>query len=304
MEKCSYFIEDKALFGSFPCQETVNFLENIGVRLFVDLTGMDEYMITPYTTKYKYINYPIIDRKIPTDWKNFSQLILIISEIIDDLKYGEKIYIHCKGGHGRSGILVASLLCYRLKITPEESLELTSLYHSRRPVMRDKWRILGSPQGKSQKDFIRRFFRPLKFSKPEMIGYTAGFHLMTEHQVYIKGVGTFKNSYKAVQYYRNPEMLESGDYTEDEYKINENINWDENKEKYVENILTLKFIQNPELKENLLNTGLRDIIKYSHDHYWGNGITGTGKNLQGIILCNIRKKLLLEDFIDNINIEN
>lgn len=301
MEKCSYFIEDKALFGSFPSQDTVNFLENIGVKVFVDLTFRDEYMTFPYTTKYKYINFPIIDRKIPTDWKGFAQLILILSLFLDKSETAEKIYIHCRGGHGRSGMVVASLLCYRLHITPEEALELTNLYHSRRQVMKEKWRILGSPQGKKQKEFVKRFFAPLKFFKPETIGYTAGFHLMSEHPVYIPGIGKFKNSYKAVQYYKDSSLLESGDFIPDTKKpdIIEIINWEENKEEYVEKIIYLKFTQNKDISENLMNTGLRDIIKYSHDHFWGNGILGYGKNIQGVILCKIRKKILLEDFLHN-----
>jgi hypothetical protein len=42
MERCSYFIENKALFGSYPNQETVKYLESIGVVCFVDLTNKDE----------------------------------------------------------------------------------------------------------------------------------------------------------------------------------------------------------------------------------------------------------------------
>ena len=38
MENYSYFIENKALFGSYPSQETIEILEKEGVRYFVDLT--------------------------------------------------------------------------------------------------------------------------------------------------------------------------------------------------------------------------------------------------------------------------
>ena len=123
MERCSYFIENKALFGSYPTQETVNYLETMGVVCFVDLTNKDETNITKYSTKVEYVNYPILDRKIPLNWKTFAKLILDCCEKIKQLKVGEKIYIHCKGGHGRSGILVACILCYYNNLSVEESFD-------------------------------------------------------------------------------------------------------------------------------------------------------------------------------------
>ena len=42
----SYFIENKALFGSYPKHEDVKELENEGVILFVDLTCPGEKKIT------------------------------------------------------------------------------------------------------------------------------------------------------------------------------------------------------------------------------------------------------------------
>jgi hypothetical protein len=35
MERSSYFIKDKALFGSYPTQESVEELEKEGVRYFI-----------------------------------------------------------------------------------------------------------------------------------------------------------------------------------------------------------------------------------------------------------------------------
>jgi protein-tyrosine phosphatase len=158
MERCSYFIENKALFGGFPTQEIVKELENMGVRYFVDLTRFNESKTTPYCTHYEYIHYPIMDHSIPRDLTDFVYFIAYIGHIINILEEGELIYIHCKGGHGRSGVVVASLLCSINKITPDESIKLTSEYHSRRTVMREKWRIIGSPQTRHQKMFVHKFY--------------------------------------------------------------------------------------------------------------------------------------------------
>ena len=161
MNKSSYFIENKARFGSYPAQESVKELEENGVRHFVNLTFPDENKITPYNTEYNKINFPIIDASIPTDWLQFSIFLAKIINIIYSLKKGELIYIHCKGGHGRAGLVVACLFCYIFGMTPHDALIRTSICHNNREVMRDRWREIGSPQTHNQKQFVYKFFRPV-----------------------------------------------------------------------------------------------------------------------------------------------
>lgn len=306
MERCSYFIQDKALFGSFPTQETVHNLEELGVRCFIDLTNSDESKTTPYVTKYKYIKYPIVDRKIPENWKSFAQLVVKICNVINNLGIDEKVYVHCKGGHGRSGILVACIFCNYYSINPDEALKQTSKCHSNRPQMREKWRKLGSPQGKRQKDFVHRFFRPLRFTKPEMSGYNMGMHNLTNHPVTIPNVGTFPNVQLAFQYYRAPnnkeyvENLLKGKYRH-ELVDSHGQTWEENKVEYMYKVLEYKFRQHDGIRQNLMNTGLRPIVKVSHDMFWGDGGNGQGKNIQGKLLDKLRKIFLVEEFHEMYN---
>lgn len=164
MDYSSEFIKDKALFGSYPSQENIEYFENIGVRYFIDLTSSSDNL-TQYTTQYKYIKYSIPDQKVPTNWKSFSHFIISISDIILSLKDDEKIYIHCKGGHGRSGVVVSCILCYMYNISPQEALETTSSCHFKRKIMKDKWRKIGSPQTRLQKNFVFKFFEPLYVCK-------------------------------------------------------------------------------------------------------------------------------------------
>jgi len=297
MERCSYFIKDKALFGSFPNQDTVEYLESIGVRYFIDLTEYNEHKTTPYITKYNYVKYPILDRKIPEKWCSFAKLIISISKIIRNLDKNEKIYIHCKGGHGRSGIVVASILCYYYNISAEESIRKTGKFHQDRKEMKEKWRTLGSPQGKKQKDFIYKFFKPLRYSN-HTSDYNFDLNNNSDYPVEILNVGTFPNAYFALQYFKCPTNIE---YIE---KLKKGIlcevptakDWEEKKIQYMYEVLKLKFNQHPNIKNKLLNTGLRPLIKVSLDTFWGDGMNGQGKNTHGKILYKLRK-----EFLDSIS---
>lgn len=156
LETATYFIENQASFGAYPTQDQIELLEKWGVDTIIDLTNSWENKIFPYYTKKKVIKFPIPDRKIPINIKEFCVLVVTLSEKIDN---GEKIFIHCKGGHGRAGILVAALLCFRNKITPIDALQLTSEYHSRRINIRLYWKKIGSPQTQEQKQFISHIFK-------------------------------------------------------------------------------------------------------------------------------------------------
>ena len=91
MDTSSFFIKDKAIFGCFPTPDSVIELEKQGVRYFIDLTDTHETKIVPYITNYTYINYPIKDMYIPTDWQSYAKFIINICKII----YGFHIIQHC-----------------------------------------------------------------------------------------------------------------------------------------------------------------------------------------------------------------
>ena len=167
METCSYFIENKALFGGYPNHKQFEELINNKVVCFVDLiTKAERDNLNVYdTSNIQYMNYDIKDRFIPEDIYKFIKFIHKISLVINNLKDEDKIYIHCKGGHGRAGIIVSCLLCYLYKYSSDTSLELTNKYHNNRKTMKEKWRIVGSPQTDRQKEFIRRLFKPIYLDK-------------------------------------------------------------------------------------------------------------------------------------------
>jgi protein-tyrosine phosphatase len=159
MDYCSYFIRGYALFGRYPSQEDVEELESEGVTHFIDLTCLSEELEEYDNAHSKYIYYPIIDTHIPHDnMENFHKFICKICKIFWT---GGKMYIHCKGGHGRSGLVVACILCCLYGCDAETALTKTNKYHSERLIMKEKWRNLGSPQNNTQKDFVREYHKYL-----------------------------------------------------------------------------------------------------------------------------------------------
>jgi hypothetical protein len=284
MDRSSEFIKDEALFGAYPSQECVDEYERIGVKFFIDLTFSNEKNIVPYKTNYTYINYPIPDRRIPTNWKNFSNLIVKIGNILKSLDTGEKIYIHCKGGHGRSGIVVACMLCYLYNLTPSEAIDETTIYHNRRKNMKEKWRKIGSPQTRSQKHFVSKFFEPL-FIYNNCNNFLNGLNNSTDGKVTIPGVGTFPTATVAFNSFKN--------ISKDQ---NDNIlKWDDVKNSVMELILKYKFEQNLNIRDNLLQTGLRPIIVHSTDLYWGK-MDDVGLNMLGKIISKLREQFYNELF--------
>lgn len=283
MNRCSFFIPEKALFGGYPTQDEVNFLESIGVKYFIDLTVQNEAKTEPYKTNFKYLKHSINDRQIPKDWKQFSILIVGLCHIIKSLNENDKIYIHCRGGHGRSGIVVASILCYLYDICPQEALCQTSSYYLKRPNIKEKYIKQGSPQHNFQKNFVFKFFKNLKFNRRNDTGFTNDFSLYSKYNI-LTELGVFDSAISAFKAYN---------------KLNENFS-DEVKLEIMHRILFLKFNQNSILKEKLLLTGLRPLINVSFNIFWGTNNSQKGLNHIGKILSRIRDDYIYSLFLQTV----
>lgn len=164
LDFCSPFLSDIAYFGGYPNKENFEELVNCGFEYFVDLTTLrerqrldfDYSMILPNFKNLYYINFSIIDNNIPHNQKSFLELVKYLKNIIDQKK---KIYIHCKGGHGRSSLLVASLLCFIHYFSPHKAFHLTKLFHENRNNLKEKYRGIKCPQLYSQRKFIIDTFK-------------------------------------------------------------------------------------------------------------------------------------------------
>ncbi len=68
--------------------------------------------------------------------------------------------------------------------------------------------------------------------------------------------------------------------------------WEEVKIGIMRQALLAKFTQHPELEALLLSTGNRRIIESTaNDDYWGDGGDGSGKNMLGRLLMEIRSEM-------------
>ena len=286
MNNTSYFINNKALFGSFPTQESVDMLEGIGVRYFVDLTT-DNEVSNEYITKYKHINYPIKDMDIPVNWKTYARFIINIISIIKNLTDDEKIYIHCRGGHGRAGVVVASIFCYMYRMDPLKAIENTTICHNNRITMREKWRIMGSPQTTKQKKFILKYFRPIYYNRLQKTDDLYVLTSISSYSMYIDKLGLYpdvKDTFRSYKNHINTDYIKNQKIPNSSNIFGNNTDIDEdckiNYMRYMIYIMKLKFIQYPELKDRILNTCLRPLINSDYT-----------QDMLGNILTNIREVL-------------
>jgi ribA/ribD-fused uncharacterized protein len=68
--------------------------------------------------------------------------------------------------------------------------------------------------------------------------------------------------------------------------------WEIVKDDIMREALQAKFTQNEELKKILLETGEAELVEHTkNDSYWGDGGDGSGKNMLGRLLMELREEL-------------
>ncbi len=96
------------------CSEKLNELLRLGISASVCLMQQHEIdFLTPYkealiakNPALKWLHYPIVDMSVPS-----KPLMVEILDKMDELiAAGEKVYVHCFGGHGRTGVVIGCWL--------------------------------------------------------------------------------------------------------------------------------------------------------------------------------------------------
>lgn len=153
-----YKVEDSFYAGEYPFAPNldvgkvkISILEKLGVSNVIDLTEEDE--LIPYKNYLPSINYyrfPIKDRHIPDSFESVQSLMEIIREALENSKV---IYIHCWGGVGRTGTIVACWLVYN-GIPSSKAIKNLNQLWSQCP--KSKYRP-HCPEYKFQENFVANF---------------------------------------------------------------------------------------------------------------------------------------------------
>lgn len=140
-------------FGKYPTDDEVLLLRHNGYNIFLDLCPSSEITWTPYNKEGLYYNsLPIIDRT-----PNVGDLIIFrtyIAQLTTAVQQGHKLYIHCRGGHGRSAMVAAIIYGKLTNNAPQTCLLTVKAVHQLRIEMKPKYRKMGAPQTAAQKKFV------------------------------------------------------------------------------------------------------------------------------------------------------
>lgn len=115
-------------------------------RLLIKARNSNSARITQ--TRLDLLHLPIIDGNVTSDHA--------LSRLADDccqrILNGERLYVHCWGGHGRTGTLVAVMLARLYGLTTTEALVYTQALHDVRRYPQN----VRSPQTQVQVDQVKR----------------------------------------------------------------------------------------------------------------------------------------------------
>lgn len=128
----SYEVTKNIYAGEYPRNKDdessyakLKHFESFGITHFVDLTEVGE--LQPYESLLykgaKYFRFSIKDESIPQSTEDVRGLIAKITKVIKDSPKA-KVYIHCWGGVGRTGLIVGCLLGELYRKNYDETLKM------------------------------------------------------------------------------------------------------------------------------------------------------------------------------------
>lgn len=139
--------------GNAPHQ--IAWLLQVGVRRIIDLTSHDDQLpsytdvLAEYAPDIVHEQYPIIDGSVPSD----VQMVAILRAIDHAVARGEGVYIHCWGGFGRTGMVVA---CWYKRHEQNGAAALKRVQQARYEINSNR----PSPDYSVQVGFVMRWREP------------------------------------------------------------------------------------------------------------------------------------------------
>ncbi len=172
-----WVIEGRFLAGEYPgardpaqAREKIAAFQKAGITTFIDLTEPHE--LAPYELLLadagaEYRRFPIRDVSVPRDVRHMQD---ILNAIDTALANGRNVYVHCWGGIGRTGTVVACWLQRRGRSPDEALLELARLWRT----VAKRHRRPHTPETEEQVAWVR--------SWPQMLAVTMGNTEESDHQ--------------------------------------------------------------------------------------------------------------------------
>jgi len=164
LEESYWVLPGKLLAGEYPgrreeleTRKRIQELIQAGIRICVDLTKPGE-MEPPYREIFleelsqygfegNYYHFPIYDFGVPkTD-----QLVRTLNKIDESIAGNHPVYVHCRAGIGRTGLVVGCYLARHGKTGNEALLTIKQL----RSSVSNSW--MQSPETDAQVDFVRNW---------------------------------------------------------------------------------------------------------------------------------------------------
>lgn len=320
----NWIIKDKLLVGTYPIDEDIDEIKNLGIYSFISLLEKKEIRNQYESRKdIKYNNYEIPDRKAISN----NKALEIAKSIKDRLDRNEKIFLHCMGGKGRTGTIAGIVLmlygnslkdtlnilkqsiksrkiqgkCPKMPQTKSQHIQLEQL---ERIIFNDSNKDIYFYNKKDPYyEFSNYYKTPIVFKGKK---YTSSEHIF--QALKFMGNNATDKSLEYAEIIRKQSTANKGrilalQKTGGGYKWRTDLNpiikkyqdvklrddWEEVKNELMEEILIEKF-KNKKLKTLLLDTGDANIIEDSpRDSYWGIGKNGKGLNYLGRILMKVRK---------------
>ena len=161
IENSYVFLNKNIICGEYPgdkdpdrCLDKLNVLVNFGITDFIDLT--EEGELIPYADmlpdEVKHHRFPIPDVQTPECCEDVVPILCAIDWALNN---GGKVYIHCWGGIGRTGLVAACYACWRKGCSGSEALALVAESFKDNP--KSKRPNVSAPENAMQKEFVLRF---------------------------------------------------------------------------------------------------------------------------------------------------
>lgn len=158
----SYQVSKNVFAGEHPLfdiykssiKRNIPTLLRFGIMVFLDLT--QSYEVSEYASflppNVQRISFPIRNCDVPSSVESVIELFRGLEQLMHEQPQA-KLYIHCHGGVGRTGTIVACYYIYFEHLPFEEALDKMRRQYAQSP----RSKFMNAPETKRQVEFIKTF---------------------------------------------------------------------------------------------------------------------------------------------------